>query len=76
MNDHVMSGNGQRQSFCYVNTVIQTDMPDAQTLLEWLRNVIECVDVRRGCDTGHCGSCAVIVDGKPVKSCSVLAREV
>ncbi|QTA37203.1 2Fe-2S iron-sulfur cluster binding domain-containing protein [Thermosipho ferrireducens] len=32
--------------------------------------------VRRGCDTGMCGICTVLLDGKPVPSCSVYAARV
>jgi len=32
--------------------------------------------VRRGCDTGMCGICTVLLDGKPVPSCSIFAARV
>lgn len=76
MNKLQTSSSDDSHGFCRVNTVTQTDPADAQTFLAWLRDTANCADVRKGCDTGHCGSCAVIVDGMSVKSCSVLAHEV
>ena len=32
-----------------------------------------CASVKRGCETSNCGLCTVLLDGKPVLSCSVLA---
>lgn len=69
------AAEGLSFGFCRVNEVVLHDVPGPETLLEWLRDTASCVDVRQGCDTGHCGSCAVLVNGVPVKSCSMLARE-
>lgn len=33
----------------------------------------DCKSVKRGCETSNCGLCTVLMDGKPVLSCSVLA---
>ena len=43
------------------------------TLLELLREQLGLFGTKRGCDLGDCGSCTVILDGDPVKSCLVLA---
>ena len=46
---------------------------DADTiLLDFLRDQ-GCYSVKRGCDTSNCGLCTVLMDGKPILSCSMLA---
>jgi len=45
------------------------------TLLEALRNDLDLTGAKRVCDRATCGACTVIMDGKPVYSCSVLAIE-
>ena len=44
-------------------------------LLEVLRDHLELTGAKRGCNTGSCGACAVILDGMAVKSCSILALQ-
>ena len=46
---------------------------DADTLLEVLRNRFKLWSVRESCGVGACGSCTVLLDGRPVSSCCVLA---
>ena len=41
-------------------------------LLDFLRSS-GCLSVKRGCDTSNCGLCTVLMDGKPILSCSTLA---
>ena len=41
-------------------------------LLDFLRDQ-GCYSVKRGCETSNCGACSVLLDGRPVLSCSVLA---
>ena len=45
--------------------------PDT-VLLDFLR-AQGCLSVKRGCDTSNCGLCTVMLDGKPILSCSTLA---
>jgi carbon-monoxide dehydrogenase small subunit len=44
-----------------------------QTLLEFLRDDLELKGSVEGCGVGVCGSCTVLVDGRPVSSCLMLA---
>ncbi|MCZ7573531.1 MAG: (2Fe-2S)-binding protein [Ardenticatenaceae bacterium] len=43
------------------------------TLLEVLRNQLGLTGTKQGCDRSECGACTVLVDGKPVNSCTMLA---
>lgn len=42
-------------------------------LVHFIRDVLGLKGTHVGCDTGHCGACTILLDGKPVKSCSMLA---
>ena len=42
-------------------------------LVHLIRDVLRLTGTHIGCDTTHCGACAVLLDGRPVKSCTVFA---
>ena len=50
-----------------------TDHIDADTLLIDFLRAHGCLSVKRGCETSNCGLCALLMDGRPVLSCSMLA---
>lgn len=52
-------------------TITRSISPDT-LLIDFVRSE-HCLSVKRGCDTSNCGLCTVLLDDKPVLSCSVLA---
>jgi aerobic-type carbon monoxide dehydrogenase small subunit (CoxS/CutS family) len=57
-----------------VNGVTRTGSAEARkTLADFLRDDLELTGTHVGCEHGVCGACTVIVDGRPVRSCLMLA---
>ena len=51
----------------------EADVEPRQLLAYFLRNELGMTGTNVGCDTSSCGACTVLVDGKSVKSCTMLA---
>ena len=49
------------------------EVPDNTLLVEYLRDYLRLTGTHIGCDTSQCGACVVHLEGKAVKSCSMLA---
>ncbi|MCB0586254.1 MAG: (2Fe-2S)-binding protein [Phaeodactylibacter sp.] len=57
-----------------VNGKVHSHEVDPRTLLvQYLRDVLGLTGTHIGCDTSNCGACTILVDGKAVKSCTMLA---
>ena len=54
-------------------TEITDDVEPRVLLVHWLRETLGFTGTHWGCDTSNCGTCVVLMDGVPVKSCTVLA---
>ena len=51
----------------------QADVESRLLLVHLIREVLRLTGTHIGCDTTHCGACTVLLDGRPVKSCTVFA---
>jgi carbon-monoxide dehydrogenase small subunit len=56
-------------------SVRQSDVAPRLLLIHWLRDELGLTGAHVGCDTSNCGACTVLLDGKAVKSCTVLAAQ-
>ena len=55
---------------------IECEANENQILLDLLRVDLGVTSVKKGCENGECGACTVLLDGKPVTSCMILALQV
>ena len=65
-----------RLSFTVNGEVVELLTAPNRTLLQVLREDLRLTGAKHGCGVGDCGSCTVILDGRPVNSCLVLAGQV
>jgi xanthine dehydrogenase YagT iron-sulfur-binding subunit len=54
---------------------ITTKINPSKTLAEFIRDDLELTGTKLVCNQGECGSCTVLIDGKPVYSCHILALD-
>jgi aerobic carbon-monoxide dehydrogenase small subunit len=54
---------------------VVAEVPDRTLLVHFLRETADLTATNVGCDTSSCGACTVLLDGKSVKSCTVLAAQ-
>jgi xanthine dehydrogenase YagT iron-sulfur-binding subunit len=74
--DTVAIGPGPVKIELKVNgTAVTATVEPRVTLLDALRNYMDVTGCKRVCDRGTCGACTVMLDGKVVYSCSMLALE-
>ncbi len=53
----------------------QAEVEPRFLLVHLIREVFRLTGTHIGCDTTHCGACTVLLDGRPVKSCTVFAAQ-
>jgi carbon-monoxide dehydrogenase small subunit len=56
--------------------VVEVRVPSHWTLLRLLREKLGLTGTKEGCGIGECGACTVLMDGKPINACLVLAPKV
>ena len=54
---------------------VNADVEPRTLLVDFLRNQRHLTGVHIGCDTAQCGACTVLIDGKAMKSCNMLALQ-
>jgi carbon-monoxide dehydrogenase small subunit len=52
---------------------VEAEVPARRMLSDFLRDDLHLTGTKRGCETGTCGACSVLLDGQLVKSCLSLA---
>jgi len=60
-------------SFTVNGNPVEVKVPPTKLLVDVLRDDLGLTGTKKGCGTGECGACTVIMDGEPVNSCLTLA---
>ena len=55
---------------------VSAEAENRTLLVQYLREGLGMTGTHVGCDTTQCGACTVHIDGLPIKSCTILARQV
>ena len=55
---------------------VSAEAENRTLLVQYLRESLGMTGTHVGCDTSQCGACTVHIDGLPIKSCTILARQV
>ena len=63
-------------SFELNGSAVSIDTPANMTVLSLLRDQFGLIGTKMGCEVGECGACSVLIDGKLVNSCMLLAPQI
>jgi len=63
-------------SFTLNDSPVDVLVKSTETLLDVLREQLGVTAPKRGCDSGDCGTCTVLIDGEPIRSCLTIALTV
>jgi carbon-monoxide dehydrogenase small subunit len=70
-----MASNAVRIQFTLNSEARSAEFPAETTALKLIRDFLKLKGTKEGCGIGECGACTVIVDGKAVNSCLMLAAQ-